>query len=1341
MANKILHSSRLGQMGGRKMLKVKVKLIFSFFLLVELISFVLAVSWTGYNVQYPSVEDIPYYHNLTANITSPANDMVFAVDTLNTVILWNEVQVNYSNISSWVYIVNSTTGNFTINSTRDNETGKFVIPFKVTWNSGSSATTESFNFTNNATNDAPIFTNINSTYNSSLISPLLDYLNASDEELHYPLNFSVVFNSTSCTHASWSGYANNQNCSLYDFGFTLTNFSNTSALMNFTPVSNQTGIYYANISVRDYGDNYSCPHNYCDNSTYKVNKTTYYSTVVTFNVLSSLDVNITNCQNKVFQENQAGTCNITVRTKGEADSLNFSSYAILRNYAAGQAGVTNTSWFYANSTATSSNFEYNVTINITPQKTEIGNWTINFTALDNTYGESNVSQIYVHVNRSTSLNDVPDLLNVSDVTTSISMLTLINLSVYDDDLLIPDKNSSFGGYNETTSFTRTILNRSNLAQELPLSNFSITILQMPVSGTNRTSAEIRFTANSSDIGNYTINVTAKDNDNTLDFVTFNLTIINNTAPQWILPLTTTILANESDLVYLNFSQNVTDAEGDVLTFSYTNDTQFSSFNLNSTTGILNFTSIDADVGQHIVNITVSDGYLTNTTSFNFTIYNINDNPLVKSMDLENATNASDGATLNLINGTTINATEDNSTKITLWIEDDDLRIPSVQKSFYNESFTLNVTIQGANSSLFNFARDNSWWPQPESAPAAPNRTKYDATFTPRKADVGSYAITVNVTDLSNSSYVFMFYMNITGVEHDPVLSNVSNQTSAVNRSFYYDINVTDTENGNDTSGVNTNFTFSYQFLNDGNNASFLNSTNFNSTTGVINMTFNSTQDGKYHLNITVNDSGGRVNSGNFWIFVYGQPNITFPDSGAIFNLTENSSSVLNFTVNHSVGDNLTYEFYIDGIQCPYQSIINCNYTSSLLRNLTNYFGNATSLNWTFTPNLTDETYGLLKNLTLVVYPNSTSLENASSLNTSVVYKLNITHTNSQISFSGHISDQGPVSHDNDLLIDLAGYFSDLDYSDSYYSQASTWTIRSNGSSITSSVSGAWVLTLGSNSATVELINITGNDASSNATSNSFLVTFINPTSVSSSSSSGGGTTEIPVSLKILMPDPVSAYQQDRIKLPITLYNSGQKNLLDITLGASIAKNGSIEKGIKLFFSDNHLSSLAPGEKRNVTLTAEVNTTEVGLFEITVNATVKNPIYTDWGKLYLTIKEGVDIQEKILFTEEFIVSNPECIELKELVDEAKEYQLKGETEKALAKADEALTACKKAIAQAGKPKIKQIIENKLYRYLIFTTLGAFLIGVGYYSYKRMKLRRREGSFLQQDIKNRRYLQRY
>ena len=1297
--------------------------------------------WVGEGANYSVVEDTPYYHNLSRNVTGNASQVTFAINIIPSQynLTWTNASgtYNFTDASDipWITIQNSSTGNLSIDASHDNQTGYFVVPIQAE-NSSTvevDGSTVSFKFKINATNDAPNMTNIPENYSANMTQYFSQYINATDEEEHYPLVFNVSFNGT-CTHASWSGRNANENCSLIDLGMNFTSMSNLSYLMNFTPTRNDVGIYWMNISVMDAGANYNCPHTYCHNATYELNQTIYHSSMVLFSVYAALEINASNCTDKVFQENEESWCIVNITTKGEIDNLNISSFSILRNYAEGT--IANTSWFFANNETSTENFFKSINITLNASKQEIGNWTINFTVEDMTFSESSTSQINFWVNRSSALNDAPDLINPNFTNSFDTMLnvsinnpTVVNLSIYDDDLLIPDKNDSFGGFNETTNITTNILNKVDLTPA-SLSNFSAFIVDMPVFGTNRTSAEIRFTATIDDVGNYTINVTATDVGGEVDWEMFNITIINNTAPTWNSP-NLTIIDWENNNTYLNLSRNVSDIDGDTLTFSHVNDTAFPSFSLDASTGVIDITTNDSDVGQHIVNITISDGHLTATESFNFTIKNVNDSVSIENLIPTNATPNP------LPDGNNLTVNEDNYTTLTLFIQDDDLRIPpnQIDNGFYNETFTvttvirnLSVTSLGNNSNLFNFTVANRVFLN--------NRSRYTAIFTPTKEDLGAYNVSINITDLSGFSTVFAFNMTITEIDHDPVLESLGNVSSAVNRSIYFDLNVTDTEDGNDTSSwVNTNFTYAYEFLS---GVDFIgnNQTIFNATTGIMNYTFNATQDAAYNINITVNDSSGREDHGDFWIFVYGSPEVSLPSAGAIFNLTENITSILNFTVNHSVGNNLTYEFYVDSINYNGSYV----YTNLSLRNRNSHYGNASYYNWSFTPNFTDESYSKFKNLTLVVYSNSSDLVNASVVNTTINFNLNISHTNYPVQYISDIPDMGPVTYDNDLTLDLTGYFLDFDYTDAYYNQTVNFTFESNGSTITQSVSD-WALTLSASIAVVELMNMTAIDsATTNVTSAPFRVEFVAPTVVSSSSSSssGSGTTTIPVSLKLILPDPVSAYQEDRIELPITLHNTGTSSLSKINLSASVAKDGELSEDIDLEFTEDYFASLSSGQKVNTTLTAYINTEEVGLFEITVNADVRNPVYNDWGKLYLTIQEGVDVEERILFTEEFIVENPECVELTELVEEAKEYASRGETTLAIEKANQAINACKEAISQASRADSRPIIENKLYRYLIISTLVVFFFGIGFYSYKRMKLRKKNTTFIQQHIKNQKYL---
>jgi len=158
------------------------------------------------------------------------------------------------------------------------------------------------------------------------------------------------------------------------------------------------------------------------------------------------------------------------------------------------------------------------------------------------------------------------------------------------------------------------------------------------------------------------------------------------------------------------------------------------------------------------------------------------------------------------------------------------------------------------------------------------------------------------------------------------------------------------------------------------------------------------------------------------------------------------------------------------------------------------------------------------------------------------------------------------------------------------------------------------------------------------------------------------------------------------------------------------------------FDDSFIDLLKAGTSKNLTMIVDIDTTEPGFYEVTVNASVKNPVYNDWAKFYINIEEEENFEERIIFTEEFIVGNPECIELKELVDEAKELFSKGQVNLAKEKLDESLEACKRAIEQEPIFSTEKRLEQYLFNYIGLASIVVFVLGFLYYTFKRMRLRR-------------------
>ncbi len=691
---------------------------------------------------------------------------------------------------------------------------------------------------------------------------------------------------------------------------------------------------------------------------------------------------------------------------------------------------------------------------------------------------------------------------------------------------------------------------------------------------------ISFIPSINDVGSYTINFSVMDNSSLGNKTSSVLVNFSVNIPLWTTPLALEHILTEDEEFYLNLSENVSSPE---ITFS--NNSGFYSFKLASN-GIINFTPMDRDVGYHEVEIIASDLLTSSPKTFSFNVSNINDEPFISSLQ-------ADGASVTGSNMTTF---ENANVKIYLLVQDDDFLIE--QKNFYDENLTINLTIEG-NSTLFEFVFNS----------INGNEAMYTASFIPRDSDVGSYNISINVTDKNNSSAFFRFNLTILNRDYDT-------------------------------------------------------------------------------------------------------PVINYPLENYEFNLKENITSDLIFMVNHTVGDNLTYRFFINNV----------------LKYTINYYGDGRNLTWRFTPNFTEETYGL-GDLTLIVLNPIFS-----ELNNSRAWNLTINHTNAPVELIREIGDRA-APYTYVFQIDLKDYFLDIDHEDSYYNQNVSFIVLSNSSPSFISVSDVledWTFTLSSliSSPHKERLNITAYDLNETGeniswvTSNNFIVEFIEPTTIpvpTPTPSGGGGGSEKIISLKIIMPGRVSVYEHEKIDIPLSLENKGNTAFNGLTLSSSAFKDGNISKEVSTNLSKIYFKSLVPGKKEELNLSVFFDTDKIGDYEVLVNATSKEPRYTDWGKIHISLQRinESQIRELIIFTEEFIAKNPQCIEISEVVKEAEKLFENNDYANAKAKTEEALSSCRKSISQQSIPKEKTRAFG-VSLYLALTILLAFILGIAYYFLKRRKI---------------------
>ncbi|MDO8460662.1 MAG: hypothetical protein Q7S74_06120 [Nanoarchaeota archaeon] len=1194
-------------------------------------------------------EDTPCTYNFSANVTEP---------DVNDILAFNYSSASNTTLTNFTF--NSLTGVLAINVTNEANTGEKQIELNVR---DTESPTVSGILSINITkiNDAPQFVGLtNKTFNSSILFSYL--VNVSDQENNTPFKLNITF--ISCNTAEWSD-RNSTNCILFNSSY--YNFNNITGILNitFTPAFNDIGSYIINFTVSDSG------------TTSPVNAS--ITNIINFTVITPNNVPYFRyvCDNeRNATENSLFNCYINATDTDETNNITFTS---------------NETWFTFNRTGTSTvsiatnastKFNASALVNFTAKDAQVGNWSIKITLNDTgNPQQSNSTEFYFFV---ANVNDSVNLLPINNITVYTSNNYTIFINATDDDILIPDKRV----YNESLTFTS---NNSKL---------NISIFQI-IAGTNITTANISFNPNDLNIGNNTINITVRDVNNfSLSSRLFNINVISNIPPQWNSSTKNNITLTEGTAFYLNLTQNVTDSEGQRMNFSYISDTSFPSFQLNSTTGIINFTPLNIDVGQHILIINATDGVTPSSLTFNFTVLNVNDLPVIRRPL------SADNLTVNSTNSN-MNTSEDSATEIQIYIEDEDLRIPVSQRGFYNENINITVNISGKNTQLFTF--DGGQF-------ALGNATLFKAAFTPNKSSVGNYNITINITDASNRTDEIKFNLTISAIEHTPVLSKITNNTlSSILEPFYVDFNVTDIEDGSEPP-VNSNFT--YLITNLTTSGNFL---TINSTTGVINFTLNKTYAGKWIFNVTVNDTSGLKDYQVFNLTVYDYPVIILPSLNTNLSLKENVSSQLNFTVNHTVQDTLNYTLYIRGES----------------RNITLGNGNATPFLWFFTPNFTEE-------ITCTGYVSLTLNVSNAKLSNSTTWNLTINRTNYPISFTSQIGGSDKLlSGGSSLQATLSNYFQDFDASDSCTNQTVifNYTSFTNTTTISASLTN-WInastptITFSTSTSDRANYSITAyeyNESNSsqllsNVSSNNFTVdlTVSTTTSTTGGGGGGGGQSQIkPISLKIIVPAPVTSRVKDKLILPVSVVNDGEVDLNQIVLDSIITKNGIIRKDIIATFDRSFITKLPKGTTENLTLIIDVNAKEIGLYEITLNATVKDPSYHDWGKLYIDIREEEGISERIKFTEELVVGNPECTEIKEIVDEAKILFAKGDIESTKKKLDEAVKACAEAIAQPSILRSPLRLQNNAFSYAAIGSLAAIVLGIAYYIYKRRRFKSQYG----------------
>ncbi|MBN1386734.1 tandem-95 repeat protein [Candidatus Woesearchaeota archaeon] len=253
---------------------------------------------------------------------------------------------------------------------------------------------------------------------------------------------------------------------------------------------------------------------------------------------------------------------------------------------------------------------------------------------------------------------------------------------------------------------------------------------------NETTGLISFTPGWELVGLYSIYLNVTDGElwNSTNF-TLNISAVNDT-PYFDPPIDS---YPEWDSVYEGFNfflvLNATDEENDTLNFSnvFINETNLfniSIYNLTLRQALINFTPNITQVGNHTVNISVTDGNSTNTTTLRFEVLFYNDPPEILWWNATNGTYWTNETNLTILETDTwtfiINAT------------DPDLP--------YNDSLSYNWTMDRKSKQI--------------------NGTEYD--YYPGYFAQGNHTLNVTITDRWGENTSFWWHIEVLNVNRAPV---------------------------------------------------------------------------------------------------------------------------------------------------------------------------------------------------------------------------------------------------------------------------------------------------------------------------------------------------------------------------------------------------------------------------------------------------------------------------------------------------------------------------------------------------------------------------------------------
>jgi hypothetical protein len=544
-------------------------------------------------------------------------------------------------------------------------------------------------------------------------------------------------------------------------------------------------------------------------------------------------------------------------------------------------------------------------------------------------------------------------INVSDGTVNTTMV--FNLSI------INNTAPALGGkplpdiYTTEGNYTLILFNATDADSDDTLS-FTSTGFRAVVVTTNSSylgaQGRIAFTPNQSDIGTWTVTIYVNDTRQAFDSDTFNL-YISDVEHDPVLRL----IANQRMKVNKTFTMTIyaDDEDGDIN--GWLDNTTLFGITLGGTganaTGTITFTPTDADLGEHWVNITVTDS--SGRRDYQTALFNVTGNTPPTIPPIDNQTIFEDHLLSLHVNATDPDTQDtlffwDNTTLFEINNATGMIEFSPNNTQLGNFTVNISVTDGEANASTLLYLSIGTYNDFPYFIPPLEQYYVNGSTYrnTSYWNDTNILNYTTNWTVWNVSIYQDKYSLiHIYAYDEEYLTTEFGNETILLfSRSF---VNFTNASNNTATSGINL----------------FGSILNYDGETGIINFTPTNDQVGVYYVNITVDDTTQqngtpRTNTTTLRLEVFNvndaptvtnySPNITY-----YVNMSENSSQVFNVTATDiDYGDTVRYQWKVNGTSIAGANKSYFNYTTDFFsagwKNvsvvLTDNLNTTTTFNWT-----------------------------------------------------------------------------------------------------------------------------------------------------------------------------------------------------------------------------------------------------------------------------------------------------------------------------------------------------------------------------------------------------------